>query len=151
MASKEGAYSYIQSTKPLTLPYRLNDSPVGLCTWIIEKFNSWSDNNGEMNSVFTKDELPANATLYWITQTIHSSIRMYNENSKNLFRFGENDDIKVSVGFAKFPKELPTPPRSYIEKGFNITHWTEMESGGHFAAMEQPDLLAKDIKEFLNI
>ncbi|WP_199907763.1 epoxide hydrolase family protein [Leeuwenhoekiella sp. MAR_2009_132] len=147
-ASKEAAYSYIQSTKPITLAFALNDSPIGLCAWIIEKFNSWSDNNGEIYSVFTKDELLANVTLYWITQTIHSSIRMYNENSKHPLKFGENDFINVPVGFAKFPKELPTPPRSYIEKGFNITHWTEMPVGGHFAGMEQPNLLAKDIKDF---
>ena len=146
--SKEGAYSYIQSTKPLTMAYGLNDSPVGLCAWIIEKFNSWSDNNGNINTIFTNDELLANITLYWITKTIHSSIRMYNENSKLPLQFGKNDFIKVPVGFAKFPKELPTPPRSYIEKSFNITHWTEMPEGGHFAGMEQPNLLAKDIKKF---
>ena len=146
--SKEAAYSYIQSTKPITLAFGLNDSPIGLCAWIIEKFNSWSDNNGEIYSVFTKDELLANVTLYWITQTIHSSIRMYNENSKHPLQFGENDFIKIPVGFLKFPKELPTPPRSYIEKGFNVTHWTEMPDGGHFAGMEQPDLMAKDIKDF---
>ena len=78
-ASKEGAYSYIQSTKPLTLAYGLNDSPIGLCAWIIEKFYTWSDNNGNINSIFTNDELLANVTLYWITRSIHSSIRMYNE------------------------------------------------------------------------
>lgn len=147
-ASKEAAYSHIQSTKPITLAFGLYDSPIGLCAWIIEKFNSWSDNNGEIYSVFTKDELLANITLYWITQTIHSSIRMYNENSKHPLQFGEKDFIKTPVGFAKFPKELPTPPRSYIEKSFNVTHWTEMPAGGHFAGMEQPDLLAKDIKDF---
>ena len=145
---KEGGYSHIQSTKPQTLAYGLNDSPVGLCAWIIEKFNAWSDNNADITSIFTKGELLANVTLYWITQTLHSSIRMYNENSKHPLQFGENDFINVPVGFAKFPKELPTPPRSYIEKSFNITHWTEMPVGGHFAAMEQPDLLANDIKDF---
>jgi len=147
-ASKEAAYSHIQSTKPITLAYGLNDSPVGLCAWIIEKFNSWSDNGGDINSVFTKDDLLANVTLYWITQTIHSSIRIYNENAKHPLQFGENDFINVPVGFAKFPKELPTPPRAYIEKGFKITHWTQMPAGGHFAAMEQPELLANDIKDF---
>lgn len=145
---KEGAYLYLHSTKPLTLAYGLNDSPVGLCAWIIEKFNSWSDNNGNVENVFTKDELLANVTLYWVTQTIHSSIRIYNENSKHPLILGENDFIKVPVGFAKFPKELPTPPRSFIEKGFNIQQWTEMPAGGHFAAMEQPNLLAKDIIDF---
>ena len=147
-ASKEGAYSYIQSTKPQTLAYGLNDSPIGLCAWIIEKFNTWSDNGGNIYAVFSKDELLANVTLYWITQTIHSSIRMYNENSKHPLQFGENDFIKVPVGFAKFPKELPIPPRSFIEKSFYITHWTEMPFGGHFAGMEQPKLLSNDIIKF---
>jgi pimeloyl-ACP methyl ester carboxylesterase len=146
--AKEGAYAYIHSTKPITLAYGLNDSPVGLCAWIIEKFNGWSDHKGNVENIFTKDQLLANVTLYWLTQTIHSSIRIYNENSKKPIALGEKDFIKVPVGFAKFPKELPTPPRSYIEKGFNIQHWTEMPAGGHFAAMEQPDLLAKDITDF---
>jgi len=146
--AKEGAYAYMHSTKPITLAYGLNDSPIGLCAWIIEKFNGWSDNMGNLENIFTKDELLANVTLYWLTQTIHSSIRIYNENSKKPMALGEKDFIKVPVGFAKFPKELPTPPRSYIEKGFNIQHWTEMPAGGHFAAMEQPDLLAKDLIDF---
>lgn len=147
-ASKEGAYSSIQSTKPQTLAYGLNDSPIGLCAWIIEKFNAWSDNDGNIYDVFSKDELLANVTLYWITQSIHSSIRMYSENSRHPLQFGENNFVTVPVGFAKFPKELPTPPRSYVEKSFNITQWTEMPLGGHFAAMEQPELLAIDIKKF---
>lgn len=146
--AKEGAYAYVHSTKPITLAYGLNDSPVGLCAWIIEKFNGWSDNKGNVENVFTKDHLLANVTLYWLTQTIHSSIRIYNENSKKPMVFGEKDFVKVPVGFAKFPKELPTPPRSYIEKGFNIQHWTEMPAGGHFAAMEKPNFLAKDIIDF---
>lgn len=144
----EGGYSHMHGTKPLTLAYGLTDSPIGLCSWILEKFKSWSDTNGTIEDIFTKDELLANVTLYWLTQTIHSSIRIYNENGKKPHVFGRQDFIKVPVGFAKFPKELPTPPRSYIEKGFNIQHWTVMDAGGHFAAMEQPTLLANDIKSF---
>ncbi|MGS0747769.1 hypothetical protein [Halpernia sp. GG3] len=147
-ASKEAAYSVIQSTKPLTLAYGLNDSPLGLCVWILEKFNSWSDNDEDIYSIFTKDELLANVTLYWITQTISSSVRIYKENSKIPLKFGAKDFVKTPVGFAKFPKELPTPPRSYIEKSFNIIHWEEMSVGGHFAAAEQPLILANDIKKF---
>lgn len=147
-SADEGAYAYMHSTKPITLAYGLNDSPVGLCAWIIEKFNGWSDNKGNVENIFTKDEMLANVTLYWLTQTIHSSIRIYNENSKKPFILGENEFVKVPVGFVKFPKELPTPPRLYIEKGFNIQHWTEMPAGGHFAAMEQPNLLAADITYF---
>lgn len=149
-SAKEGAYAQIHSTKPLTAAYGLNDSPVGLCAWIIEKFNSWSDNHGNIENVFTKDELLANVTLYWITQTIHSSMRIYNENSKKPLAFGKNDFIKVPVGFAEFPKELPTPPRAYVEKSFNIQHWASMPAGGHFAAAEQPVLLADDLISFFS-
>lgn len=149
-SSMEGAYAQQHSSKPITLSYGLNDSPIGLCAWIIEKFNSWSDNKGNIENVFSKDELLANVTLYWITQTIHSSIRIYYENNQTPLVFGENDFVNVPVSFAKFPNELPTPPRAYIEKGFNIQRWTEMEAGGHFAAMEQPNLLAEDIKAFFS-
>ncbi|MDW7693386.1 epoxide hydrolase [Flammeovirgaceae bacterium SG7u.111] len=145
---KEGAYSTIQSTKPLSLAYGLNDSPIGLCGWIIEKFNAWSDNNGHIENSFTKQELLANVSLYWFTQTIHSSIRMYHEISINPMKFGKDDFINIPVGFAKFPKEIPVPPREYIENGFNIVHWAEIEKGGHFAAFEQPKLLANDIIRF---
>lgn len=146
--AKEGGYSHMHSTKPITLAFSLTDSPVGLCAWILEKFNSWSGNQGSIENVFTKDELLANISLYWFTQTIHSSIRMYNENSKRPLVFAKNDFVKVPVGFVKFPNELPTPPRSTVEKGFNIQHWTEMPAGGHFAAADQPQLLASDIIRF---
>lgn len=149
-SDQEGAYAALQSTKPITLAYGLNDSPVGLCAWILEKFNGWSDNKGNIEHSFTKDELLANITLYWVTQTIHSSVRIYNENAKKPLVFGRNDFVSVPVGFAKFPGELPTPPRSYIEKGFFIQHWTEMPAGGHFAAMEQPQLLANDVINFFS-
>lgn len=147
-SQKEGAYSHLHATKPNTLAYGLNDSPAGLCAWIMEKFNSWSDNHGNIENVFTKDELLGNITLYWLTETIHSSVRMYKENGKKPLLFGPDDFINVPVGFARFPKELPTPPRKYVERGFNIQQWTEMDAGGHFAAMEQPGLLAADIISF---
>lgn len=147
-SGQEGAYASMHATKPLTAAYGLNDSPVGLCAWIVEKFNGWSDNYGNIETAFTKDELLANVTLYWVTQTIHSSMRIYNENRKKPMVFAKGEFVNVPVGFAKFPKELPTPPRSYIEKGFNIHRWTEMPRGGHFAAAEQPALLAKDIWDF---
>jgi pimeloyl-ACP methyl ester carboxylesterase len=150
-SAKEGAYANMQATKPLTAAYGLNDSPVGLCGWIIEKFNGWSDNKGYIENAFSKDELLGNVTLYWVTQSIHSSMRIYHENSEAPLIFGKDDFVSAPVGFAKFPKELPTPPRSYIEKGFNIRHWTEFPAGGHFAAVEQPDLLAGDIKGFFEL
>jgi pimeloyl-ACP methyl ester carboxylesterase len=147
----EGAYAHQHRTKPLTLAYALNDSPVGLCAWITEKFQSWSDCNGDIESIFTKDELLANIGLYWFTETIHSSMRLYNENSKQPLHFSSNDFIHVPVGIARFPKEEPFPPRRFIERGYNIKHWTDMPVGGHFAAMEQPDLLANDIVHFAKV
>ncbi|SNR54485.1 Pimeloyl-ACP methyl ester carboxylesterase [Maribacter sedimenticola] len=149
---REGAYALVHSTKPLSLAYGLNDSPIGLCGWIIEKFKAWSDNDGNIENSFTKKELLANVTLYWLTQTIHSSIRMYHEISNNPLKFGKDDFVKTPVGFAMFPKEIPVPPRDYIEKGFNIVHWTKMPKGGHFPALEQPKLLADDmIRFFINL
>lgn len=145
---KEGAYANIQSTKPLSLAYGLNDSPIGLCAWILEKFEAWSDHNGNIENSFSKDELLANISLYWFTQTIYSSMKIYHGISKNPLVFAAHDFVKVPVGFAKFPKEIPTPPKSYIEKGLNIIHWTEMKKGGHFAAFEVPNLLASDLKVF---
>jgi pimeloyl-ACP methyl ester carboxylesterase len=145
---REGAYSHQQATKPLTLAYGLNDSAIGLCSWIVEKFYGWADCKGNIESVFTKDELLANVTLYWMTETVHSSIRLYNESSNARFRFSKDDFVKVPVGIARFPLEEPFPPRRYIERGYNIQHWTDMPTGGHFAAMEQPELLAEDISAF---
>ena len=145
---KEGAYALLQSTKPLSLAYGLNDSPIGLCAWIIEKFNAWSDNDGNLENSFTKDELLANVSLYWFTQTIYTSIKFYQEISSNPLIFKQDDFVHVPVGFAKFPREIPTPPRSYIAKGFNIVHWSIMEKGGHFAALEEPQLLAMDMIKF---
>ena len=145
---REGAYAHQHQTKPLTLAYGLNDSPVGLCAWIVEKFYSWSECNGNIESVFTKDELLANVSLYWFTETIHSSIRIYNENSKLPLHFQKNDFINIPVGIARFHKEEPFPPRKFIERGFNIQHWADIPKGGHFAAMEQPELLAGDIIKF---
>ena len=149
-ASKEAGYAYIQSTKPITLAYGLNDSPIGLCAWIVEKLNSWSDNNDQIETVFTKDEILSNVTLYWVTQTIHSSIRIYNENSKNPMIFQPTDFVRVPVAYANFPKEISRPPQGYAAMGYNIIRWKDMPSGGHFAAMERPELLASDIKEFFN-
>jgi len=145
---EEGAYWHQQRTKPLTLGYGLNDSPVGLGAWILEKYYGWSDCGGEIESVFSKDELLSNICLYWFTETIHSSTRLYNENSKVPLRFSENDFIKVPVGIARFHKEDPFPPRRFIERGYNIQYWKDISPGGHFAAMEQPALLAEEIVLF---
>ena len=145
---KEGAYSHQQRTKPLTLAYGLNDSPVALCAWIIEKFHGWSDCKGNIERTFTKDELLSNVTLYWLTQTIHSSFRLYHESRNAPLHFAKDEFVTVPVGIIHFPLEAPFPPRRYIGRGYNVQHWKDMPTGGHFASMEQPEILAGDIRTF---
>jgi pimeloyl-ACP methyl ester carboxylesterase len=156
----EGAYASIQSTKPQSLSYGLNDSPVGMAGWMIEKFKAWSDNNGNIESAFTKDELLTNLTIYWATQTINSSIRIYYESVKAIKNSMYNplaelnpfdktgQKSQVPTAFALFPKDISKPPKSLAERYFNIVQWTEFSAGGHFGAMEQPELLAKDLRKF---
>lgn len=146
--AEEGAYGHIQGTRPQTLAYGLNDSPAGLAAWVVEKFRTWGDCKGDVERCFTKDELLTNITIYWATQTINSSIRLYREAQATPVALQGNDRINVPCGIARFPAEAPFPPREWIERGYNIVHWTEMPRGGHFAAMEQPELLAESICSF---
>ena len=157
----EGAYAMIQSTKPQTLAYALNDSPVGLASWIIEKFYGWSDNDGDIENCFSKDELLTNITIYWATQTINSAMRIYHEAMQAMMQAMYNPlkkidpfdktgkNITVPTSFALFPHDLVNAPRDFAERIFNVQQWTEMPKGGHFAAMEQPELLANDIRKFV--
>jgi pimeloyl-ACP methyl ester carboxylesterase len=147
---REGGYSLEQNTKPLTLSYGLNDSPVGLCAWIVEKMYGWADCRGYIGNVFSKDEILSAVTLYWITETIHSSFRLYNENGKNPLIIGKDSYIKTPTGIAHFAYEEPFPPKKFIERGYNITHWNDFPEGGHFPAMEKPELLAGDIITFFS-
>jgi pimeloyl-ACP methyl ester carboxylesterase len=143
-----GAYIMIQSSAPQTVAYGLNDSPAGLAAWIVEKFYGWSDCNDNLESCFTKDELLTNLTIYWATQTINSAMRMYYEAANNP---ADNalKKIDTPTGVALFPKAI-VPPKEFGERIYNIKHWANMPKGGHFTAMEQPALLAKDIREFVN-
>jgi microsomal epoxide hydrolase len=121
---------------------------VGLAAWIVEKFRTWSDCNGDVESRYTKDELLTNITIYWVTQTINSSMRLYYETMK-AGRFGPADGrIEVPTGCAIFPKEIIRPPRRWAEARFNVKHWAEYDSGGHFAALEEPELLVEDVRSF---
>jgi pimeloyl-ACP methyl ester carboxylesterase len=147
----EGGYAVIQSTRPQSLGYALNDSPVGLAGWIIELFYKWSDCNGRLENVFTKDELLTNLTIYWATQTIHSAIHLYYEAAALLAQESKKTEIrkvKVPTAVALFPKDMIPAPREFAERFFNIQQWTEMPAGGHFAAMEQPSLFANDLRQF---
>lgn len=143
----EGAYAIIQSTQPQTLAQGLNDSPAGLASWIIEKFRKWSDCAGHIENRFTKDELLTNVMIYWVTETINSSARYYYEAMHNpLTDTGKR--VEAPTAIAQFPKDLSQAPREYAERFLNIQSWTDMPSGGHFAAMEEPELLAEDIRAF---
>jgi len=146
--SEETGYQQIQGTKPQTLAYGLNDSPAGLAAWIVEKFRTWSDCGGDVESRFTRDQLLTNITIYWVTQSINSSSRLYYEVRHSPYRLGPGERVEAPTAIALFPRELFRPPRSYAEKAYNIKRWTEMPRGGHFAAMEEPALLADDIRAF---
>lgn len=145
---EETGYQKIQGSKPQTLGFALNDSPAGLAAWIIEKFHTWSDCGGNLESVFHKDQLLTNVMVYWTTQTITSSMRLYYE----VFRGGRVPflfmKVEVPTGVARFPKEIARFPRRWLESHYNITHWTDMPRGGHFAAMEQPPLFIEDVRKF---
>lgn len=147
---EETGYQRIQGTKPQTLGYGLNDSPAGLAAWIVEKFRTWSDCDGDIERRFTKDELLTNIMIYWATETITSSTRLYCEtNRSGSGRFALVDSrVETPTAFAVFPKELARIPRKWAETQFNITRWTRMSSGGHFAALEEPEALVCDIRDF---
>ena len=149
---EEMGYFRIQSTRPQTLGTALNDSPAGLASWILEKFRAWSDcpsdgrGDEPLFRVFTKDQLLANITLYWVTGTITSSTRLYLETVRAT---GLSPiQHRVPLGCAAFPGELVRSPRAWVERQFDLRHWTEMPRGGHFAALEQPALFVDDVRAF---
>jgi pimeloyl-ACP methyl ester carboxylesterase len=145
---REGGYARIMATRPQTLAYGLNDSPAGLAAWIVEKFRAWSDCDGDLSTTFTRDELLANVSLYWFTQTANSAARLYFESARSPFHFGETQRVTVPVAVALFPEPAPAVPRSWAERCFSIVRWTDMPRGGHFPAIEEPELLARDIDTF---
>ncbi len=144
---KDGTgYQQIQGTRPQTLGYGLNDSPTGLAAWIVEKFRSWSDCGGDVERRFSKDELLTNIMIYWATQTINSSVRLYCETMRS-GRFGVSAErVMTPTGCSIFPKELYRPPRRWAEAHFNVVQWTTHVSGGHFAALEEPAALVEDVR-----
>jgi len=144
----EGGYNHEHSTKPQTLGYALNDSPLGLAAWIVEKFHRWSDCAGDPNRLFGRDELLTNVMIYWMGANITASMRLYYESRERPLRLSRDSRVSAPTAVALFPKEIPLPPRPLAERGYNIRRWTEMPRGGHFAAMEQPELLADDIRAF---
>ena len=145
----DGGYGHLQATRPQTAAFALNDSPAGLAAWIVEKFRDWSDCGGDVEKRFTKEELLTNVSIYWFTQTIHSSMRLYREAAAMPLRLQSGQKIEVPCAVARFPLEAPMPPLEWVKRGYNVVRWTEMRSGGHFAALEEPDALAADICSFL--
>ena len=142
----ETGYSQIQGTKPQTLGYSLNDSPAGLAAWIVEKFRTWSDSGGNVEKRFTKDDLLTNITIYWVTGTGASSVRLYYENRKDP---GLQGRVEVPYACARFPQEVfGFAPRRWIEAAYNVQQYTEMPRGGHFPALEEPELLVEDVRTF---
>ncbi|MBT4567766.1 MAG: epoxide hydrolase, partial [Marinovum sp.] len=141
-----------QATRPQTLSYAMMDSPVGIAAWLIEKFHDWSDVSvGELEKVHSKDTLLANIMVYIATRTFNSASWVYYGRREEGGRIlsPEGKRVEVPTGCAVFPKEmLRWPPKSYAERIYNITHWTEMPRGGHFAAMEEPEMLLNDIRKF---
>jgi pimeloyl-ACP methyl ester carboxylesterase len=146
---KEGTgYQWIQGTRPQTLAFGLTDSPAGLAAWIVDKFRAWSDCGGDVESVFSKDHLLANIGLYWFTGAIGSSFWPYYARMHGPWPIPDGG-VTVPMGYAAFPREILRPPRSVAEKVYtDIRRWTEMPRGGHFAAMEEPAALAREIVEF---
>ncbi|HWS48203.1 MAG TPA: alpha/beta hydrolase, partial [Acidimicrobiia bacterium] len=142
---EESGYAVEQSTKPQTLGAALNDSPAGLLAWIVEKFRTWSDCDGHPENVFTRDQLLTNVMVYWVTQTITSSARLYWE---HMHSREAQVPVTVPTGVARYPKEVLRYPRSWVEQRYNVVHWSDMPHGGHFAAMEQPELFVDDLRAF---
>jgi pimeloyl-ACP methyl ester carboxylesterase len=146
-ADWDSGYSKQQSTRPQTLGYGLTDSPSGQAAWILEKFWAWTDCNGHPENIFTRDELLDNVMLYWVTASAASSARLYWESFGPKRRTAHT--VKVPTGVAVFPKEIVTPVRKWMEAGYvNITHWSEMPKGGHFAAFEQPELFVREVRDY---
>jgi pimeloyl-ACP methyl ester carboxylesterase len=150
---EEGGYKAIQSTKPQTLAYGLNDSPAGLAAWLLEKWRSWADSRGNLDDRFSRNFLLSTVTLYWVTQTIASSMRDYFDNDNKRFRvtIGPEQFVNVPTGIAVFANNFVdegTPPRDWAERLYNVRRWTLMPRGGHFAPVEEPELLARDIAAF---
>jgi pimeloyl-ACP methyl ester carboxylesterase len=142
---QEMAYAMKHSSKPQTLACGLNDSPAGLAAWIVEKFWRWSDNDGNLESRFSRDELLANLTIYWVTETIGSSMRLYYETARDPGSWGR---VEVPTAMMMSPKDMFPTPREWVERSHNVERWTDIDRGGHFLEWEEPELVAEDVRAF---
>ncbi|MEE2636452.1 MAG: epoxide hydrolase [Acidobacteriota bacterium] len=144
---EERGYSHMHGTKPQTLGYSLNDSPVGLAAWIVEKYRSWCDCDGNPETKFSKDELLTTLTIYWVTETATSAARYYYE-GRHSSTPPSRQRVEVPTACAAFPGEFRFTPRRWLEARYNLTRFTMMPSGGHFAASEEPELYVDDLRAF---
>jgi pimeloyl-ACP methyl ester carboxylesterase len=152
-ADSERGYSSIQSTKPQTLGYGLSDSPAGLAAWILEKWRSWTDSRGDLDARFGRDFLLTVVTLYWVTQSITTSVRDYFDNRWSAVPIGPDDYVRVPTAIALFGNHFVhegDPPREWFERLYSVSRFTPMDSGGHFAPAEEPERLARDIASFFS-
>jgi epoxide hydrolase len=146
--SSGSGYAAIQSTRPQTLAYGLTDSPAGQLAWIADKFNEWTD--GGLPGAVDRDQMLTNVMIYWLTGTAGSSARLYYESARS-GAWGPPATSTAPTGVAVFPREIAPPIRRFAELSNNIVHWSEFDRGGHFAAMEEPDLLVRDVREFFRL
>lgn len=146
---EETGYQQIQGTRPQTLAFALSDSPVGLAAWIVEKFRAWTDCGGNPENAVSRDEMLANISLYWFSGAIGSSFWPYYSRLHGPWPLPDGGAVKVPTGYVEFPKEIIRPPRSIAARTYtDIRRWTVENKGGHFAALEQPEVLAREIKAF---
>jgi microsomal epoxide hydrolase len=146
---EQTGYQWIQGTRPTTLAYSLTDSPTGLAAWIVDKFHAWTDNDGNPESAVSRDDMLTNITLYWATGAIGSSFWPYYARMHGPWPIPEGATIDVPMGYTEFPREILSPPRSVAQRMYrNIQRWTAMPRGGHFAALEQPEALAGEVRAF---
>lgn len=146
MANEVG-YQHIQGTKPQTLGVGLNDSPAGLASWIVEKFHGWTQHTGNLEEAVSRDDLLTNVSVYWFTRSITSSTRLYYENRRYTDGPAAPERVDVPMAAAIFPGELYLPPRAWVERQFNLVRWSELPKGGHFAALEVPEIFVNDVRE----
>ena len=148
-AKEQTGYIQIQGTRPQTLAFAMTDSPAGLAAWIAEKFHAWTDHAGDFETAVDRDELLANISLYWFTGAIGSSFWPYYDRLHGPWPIPDGRTVDVPMGYAAFPREIRRPPRSIAARCYSdIRQWTPMPKGGHFAAMEQPEALARDVRAF---
>ncbi len=140
----DSGYSKQQGTRPQTIGYALVDSPVGLAGWILEKIWAWTDNSGSPFDALSKQQICDNLMLYWLPATGASAARLYWE---SFSKIGEGQ-VMLPAGASAFPKEVIPAPRIWAERGMpNLVYWNDLDRGGHFAAWEQPDLFAREVRD----